>query len=144
MKKQDQKRDEIMKDLFSRQEIFEPSSSFTERVMYRVSIEKSYDAEIYKPLISKTAWIIIAASVAVLIALPFLVGGGGTGNIRYLPEIGFNLDFNLSWISSVAGRMIRLIGHSGPVTAYIIFGLLAVCIILITESLAPSKIFRKS
>jgi hypothetical protein len=144
MKKQDRKKDELMRDLFSRQEVFEPSSSFTGRVMYRISIEKSYDAEIYKPLISKTAWIIIAASVAVLIALPFLVGGGGTGNIQYLPDISFNLDFNLSWIASAADRMIGLFHNITPVADYIIFGLLAVCFILITELIFPHRLLRKN
>ena len=143
MKKQDRKEDGLMRDLFSRQEVFEPSSSFTGRVMYRVSIEKSYYAEIYKPLISKTAWIIIAASVAVLITLPFLVVDGGSGNIKYLPDIHFNLDLNMSWIASAADRMIGLFQNITPVTASIIFGLLAVCVILITESLLPRRIFGK-
>ena len=143
MKKQDQKENDLMRDLFSRQEIFEPSSSFTEQVMYRVSIEKSYYSEIYRPLISKTAWIVIAVSVLGLIVITILLGGEGTTYTQYLPDITFDLDFNLSWISSVANRMNQLFHDSSPVVAYIIFGLLAVCVVLIGESLSLRRIFQK-
>jgi len=91
----------------------------------------------------KTAWIIIAASVAVLITLPFLVVDGGSGNIKYLPDISFNPDFDMSWIASATDRMIGLFPNITPVTASIIFGLLAVCVILITESLLPGRIFHR-
>ncbi len=144
MKKQAKKENELMRDLFSRQEVFEPSSSFTERVMYRVSVEKSYYAEIYKPLISRTAWIVIAVLVAALVVVAFVFGGAGTGYAQYLPDINLNWHIDTSKITAVTGQIDRLFQFSSPVAVYILFGLLAMCLILIGESLLPHRIFRKS
>lgn len=143
MKKQVKKENELMRDLFSRQEVFEPSSAFTERVMYRVSVEKSYYAEIYKPLISRTAWIVIAALVAALVAAAFIFGSGGTSYIQYLPDISLNWHVEASKITEITAQISQLFHFSSPVAAYILFGLLAMCLILITESLLPRRIFQK-
>ena len=143
MKRQAKKEDELMRDLFSRQEVVEPSASFTERVMYRVSVEKSYYGEIYKPLISRTAWIIIAVSVAALVALAIVLGGEGTSYARFLPDVNFNPDLNLSWISSVTEKIYRLFQTTSPVITYVIFSLLGVCLFLITESLLSQRLFQK-
>ena len=143
MKKKAKKEHELMRDLFSRQEVFEPSSSFTGRVMYRISVEKSYYGEIYKPLISRTVWIIIAVSVAALVVLAIMLGGEGTTYTRFLPDINFNPDLDLSWISSITGRIYRLFHNTSPVTAYVIFSLLGVCLVLITESLLPRRLFQR-
>jgi hypothetical protein len=143
VKKKAKKENELMRDLFSRQEVFEPSSSFTDRVMYRVSVEKSYYGEIYKPLISRTAWIIIAVSVAALIVLAIVLGGEGTTYTRFLPDVNFNPDLNLSWISSITDRIYQIFHNTSPVTMYVIFSLLGVCLVLITESLLPRRIFGK-
>lgn len=143
MRKKAKKENELMRDLFSRQEVFEPSSSFTGRVMYRVSVEKSYYAEIYKPLISRTAWIVIAVFIAALVALVVVLGGEGTTYTRFFPDINFNPDLNLSWISSITDRIYRLFHNTSPVTMYVIFSLLGVCLVLITESLLPRRLFQK-
>ena len=143
MKRQAKKEDELMRDLFSRQEVVEPSASFTERVMYRVSVEKSYYGEIYKPLISRTAWIIIAVSVAALVALAIVLGGEGTSYVRFLPDVNFNPDLNLSWISSVTEKIYRLFQTTSSVITYVIFSLLGVCLFLITESLLSQRLFQK-
>jgi len=143
MKKQAKKEDELMRDLFSRQEVFEPSSAFTERVMYRVSVEKSYYAEIYKPLISRTAWIVITILVTALVAVAFIFSSGGTSYTQYLPDISFNWHIDASKITEFTGQIDRLFHFSSPVAVYILFGLLAMCLVLIAESLLPRRIFRR-
>jgi hypothetical protein len=94
MKKQGSGGDEILKDLFTRMEVIEPSEGFTERVMNRVVMEKSVSFQTEKPLISTTSWIILSVLFAGLIAVIIFTGQGLPGYIsKYVNlDYSFNLD----------------------------------------------------
>ena len=143
MKKQKKTENELMKDLFSRYEKSEPSSSFAERVMYRVSVEKKYDPEIYRPLISRTAWIIIAICSAVLVFLSFYYGNGGGGYLDKLFSYKIDLDYSLSGISGMMQRISDIFSSASSVILYIIAGMLGMTFILITEQLLQSRLRAK-
>jgi hypothetical protein len=49
-----------------------PSVDFTTQIMTQVSVSKQSEATVYKPLISKTTWFVIAVGFSVLVAYSFL------------------------------------------------------------------------
>jgi hypothetical protein len=140
MKKQEELHDELMKDLFSRHEALEPSSSFAERVMYRVSVEKKYDPEIYRPLISRTAWIIIAVLSSALVFLSFYYSNGSVGYLDKIFSYKLNLDYSIPEISGIMQKILELFSSLSPVILYIIAGVLGLLVILIAEQLFQRRL----
>jgi hypothetical protein len=140
MKKQEKVQDELMKDLFSRHEVLEPSSSFAEQVMYRVSVEKKYDPEIYRPLISRTAWIIIAILSSALVFLSFYYSNGGVGYLDKIFSYKLNLDYSVPEISGIMQKILELFSSSSPVILYIIAGMLGMLVVLIAEQLFQRRL----
>jgi hypothetical protein len=140
MKKQEKLQDELMKDLFSHHEILEPSSSFAERVMYRVSVEKKYDPEIYRPIISRTAWIIIAILTSVLVFLSFYFGNGGVGYLDKIFSFKLNLDYSGPEISGIIQKILELFSSTSSVVLYIIAGMLGMMVVLIAEQLFQRRL----
>lgn len=143
MKKHEKIKDDMMKDLFSHHEMIEPSSSFAERVMYRVSVEKKFDPEIYGPLISRTAWVIIAIFSAVLVFLSIYYGNGGVGYLDRLFSFEIDLDYSGPEISGIMQRISELFSSTSSVVLYIIAGMLGMTVVLITEQLLQRRLFAK-
>jgi len=143
MKKQDKKQDELMRDLFIHHEISEPSPSFAERVMYRVSVEKKYDPEIYRPIISRTAWIIIAVLSVLLIFLAFYLGNGGTGYLDKFFSYRLDLDYSIPEISGLMQRIAEVYSSTSSIVLYVLAGLLGMIIVLIAEQLLQRRTLSK-
>jgi hypothetical protein len=135
MKKQKRIQDELMKDLFSHYEISEPSASFDERVMYRVSVEKKYDPEIYRPVISRTAWIVIAILCLALVFLSFYFGNGGVGYLDKVFSYRLDLDYSGAEISGFMQRILDLFSSTSSIVIYILAGMLGMTVVLIGEQL---------
>lgn len=133
MKKQKKIQDQLMKDLFSHYEISEPSASFNERVMYRVSVEKKYDPEIYRPVISRTAWIVIAILCLVLVFLSFYFGNGGVGYLDKIFSYRLDLDYSGAEISGFMQKILDLFSSTSSIVIYIIAGMLGMTVVLIGE-----------
>jgi hypothetical protein len=72
MEKEDKLITDIMKDF----QMESPSEGFTERVMQTIELESSHSSLRSSPLISKTGWIIIIASLLALIV--YLLAGNGS------------------------------------------------------------------
>ena len=143
MKKHEKSQDNLMKDIFAHHEVFEPSSSFTERVMYRVSVEKRYDPEIYRPLISRTAWIVIAVFIAALVFLSIYYGTEGTGYLDKIFSNKIDLNYNVPEISGILQRISQFFSNTSSVVLYIITGLLAMTGILLAEQLLQRRLVSK-
>ena len=143
MKKQDKKQDELMRDLFIHHENSEPSTSFTDRVMYRVSVEKKYDPEIYRPVISRAGWIIISLLSAVLVFLAFYLGNGGTGYLDKLFINRLDLDYSIPEISGLMQRIAEVFSSTSSIVIYVIAGLLGMMIILIAEQQLQHRTLSK-
>jgi len=143
MKKLEKKQDELMKDLFTQHEVYEPSSSFTDRVMYRASVEKKSDPEIYRPLISRTAWIIIAAFVAVMVFISFFYQTEGTGYLDKLFSYKIDLDYKVPEISGIIQRISEFFANTSSVVLYIITGMLGMIVILLAEQLLQRRLIPR-
>jgi hypothetical protein len=64
--------DNLARKVIKKAALESPSFDFTTQIMTQVSALKQSEATIYKPLISKTAWLVILGSFAVWIAYTFL------------------------------------------------------------------------
>lgn len=143
MKKQEKRQNDLMKDLFSHHEVYEPSSSFADRIMYRVSVEKRYDPEIYRPLISRTAWAVIAVFVAALVFISIYYGTEGTGYLDKIFNYKIDLDYNVPGISGILQKISHFFSSTSSVVLYVITGLLAMTGILVGEQLLRSKMVSR-
>jgi hypothetical protein len=133
MKKQKRIQDELMKDLFSHYEISEPSASFDERVMYRVSVEKKYNPEIYRPVISRPAWIAIIVLCLAFVFLAFYFGNGGVGYLDKVFSFKLNLDYSGVEISGFMQKILDLFSSTSSIVIYVIAGMLGMTVVLIGE-----------
>jgi hypothetical protein len=143
MKKQEKKQNDLMKDLFTRHEMYEPSSSFADRVMYRISVEKRYNPEIYRPVISRTAWIVIAVFITALIFLSIYYGTEGTGYLDKIFSHKIILDYNLPGISGILQKISQFFSTTSSVILYVITGLLGMTVILLAEQLLQRRLISK-
>jgi hypothetical protein len=143
MKKHEKRQNDLMKDLFTRHEVYAPSSSFADRVMYRVSVEKRYDPEIYRPVISRMAWIVIAIFFAALIFLSVFYGTKETGYLDKIFSHRIDFDYNIPGISGILQRISQFFSATSSVVLYIIAGLLAMTGILTAEQLLQHRMVRK-
>ena len=92
MKKQKSGGDEVLRDLFTRMEVVEPTEGFTDRVMNRIAVEKTLSPGLTRPLISRTMWIILGVLFAGLIALVLFSGQD------LLESLNLDYSFNLSFV----------------------------------------------
>jgi hypothetical protein len=143
MKKHEKRQNDLMRDLFTHHKLYEPSSSFADRVMYRVSVEKRYDPEIYRPVISWVAWIIIAIFIAVLVFLSVYFGTEGTGYLDKIFSHRIDFDYNIPGISGILKRIFQFFSATSSVVLYIITGLLAMTGILTAEQLLQRRLVSK-
>lgn len=63
--------DNLAKKVIKRASLESPSFDFTAQIMTQVSALKQSETTIYKPLISKTTWFVIALGFAALVAYAF-------------------------------------------------------------------------
>ena len=124
MKKRLEKEDKLIKDIMKDFQMENPPEGFTERIMQTIDLESNHSSLQTSPLISKTAWIVIIASLLALII--FLLSGNNSPaaadpgwlskliSSGYIPSFGLNTSdlfsrFNfgsttLFWIfSGIAG-----------------------------------------
>lgn len=139
MKKSEKRQNDLMKDIFTNHEVYEPSSSFADKVMYRVSMEKRYDPEIYRPVISQTTWIIITLFVAALVFLSVYFGTEGTGYLDKIFSHKIVLDYNVPEISGILQRITYFFSTTSSVILYILTGLLVMTGILTAEQLLQHR-----
>jgi hypothetical protein len=135
MKKQEKMQDSMMRDLFSHHELSEPSSSFEERVMYRVSVGKKYDPEIYSPVIGRKGWIIITAGASVLVFLSVYYGNDGVGYLDRLFSVKSKLDYSGIEISGIMQRINQLFSSTSSIVKWVLAGMLGMTFVMIMEQM---------
>lgn len=143
MKRQKKIQNGIMNDLFARHEVYEPSSSFTEKVMYRVTMEKRYDPEIYRPVISRPAWIAIAIFIGILIFFSVYYGTEGTGYLDRIFSYKIDFDYKLPGLSGILQKISYFFSTASSVLFYIIAGLLAMTFIFTVEQWIQNRLVAK-
>jgi len=84
-------KDSYIKSLFEEAGIEHPSSHFTSKIISRIKAESKESAFIYKPVISRTAWRIIAF-LGLLLFIYLLFAGNGEGQGINLYGYTLNLD----------------------------------------------------
>jgi len=143
MKKQEKIEERMMKDLFSHHNISEPSTSFEERVMYRVSVERKYDPEIYRPVIGRNGWIIISVIASVLVFLSIYYGNDGVGYLDRLFSFKPKLDYTGIEIAGIMQRIGKLFSSTSSIVIWILAGMLGMTFVLIGEQMFQQLTLRK-
>lgn len=143
MKKQEKIQNMMMKDLFSHHESPEPSSSFEEQVMYRISMERKYNPEIYRPVIGRMGWIVISVVAFVLVFLSVYFGNGGVGYLDRLFSIKTKLNFPGIEISGLMQRVEEIFSSTSSVVIYVLAGMLGMISILIAQQMFERRTLSK-
>jgi len=87
--------DELSDKIITKSNLESPSLEFTANVMSNINIEyKQSESTIYKPLISKKTWFIIALVFMVMYTYVFL--GNTSGNINWFTNVDYNFMPNIS------------------------------------------------
>jgi hypothetical protein len=139
MKRQDKIQEQLMKDLFSHHELSEPSASFEERVMYRVSVEKRYDPEIYRPVISSTGWIIISIVILALAFLSVYLNNDGVGYLDRLFSLKINFNYLENELTGIMRRIEEIFSSMSVIVLYVITGLLGMTVVMIADQLLQRR-----
>ncbi len=99
MEKDDKRIEDLVNKLMSADMLEKAPADFTDKVMAKVEAISSSDITVYKPLIPKYVWWLLAAGFVTLVGNILLNDSSGTTSLteRYnLPEVSFNLFENLS------------------------------------------------
>ncbi len=143
MKKQERIQERLMNDLFSHYEITEPSESFEERVMYRVSVEKKFNPEIYRPVISRAGWIIISIIALVLVFLSVYLSNDGAGYLDRLFSLKTKFNYPEIELTGLVKRIGDIFSSMSSVVFYIIAGMLGMTVVMIAEQLLQRRTLPK-
>lgn len=112
---EDKNIEKFTKDILNEIGLEKPSASFVGNVMNIVNLPITEKKTVYKPLISKKVWILIAACFVGILTLAFTLP---TDNSLF-DIIGFNINTNISF------NFLKGISLSNPfIYALIVFGLL--------------------
>lgn len=94
MNELDKKIDDLVKKAIQNTELDAPSFNFTENIMQTIEVIENKKSVIYKPLISKTVWLVLFIGFVGLIIYTFYAPNISSGNlidfdkvISYLPSI---------------------------------------------------------
>jgi hypothetical protein len=143
MKKHEKIQEGLMKDLFSHYEMTEPSASFEERVMYRVSVEKKYNPEIYRPVIGRTGWIIISITALVLVFLSVYLSNDGAGYLDRLFHLQLKLNYSNIELTGLMKRIEEVFSSMSSIVFYVIAGMLGMTVVIIAEQLLQRRTLPK-
>src|SRR6056300_1251349 len=94
MSSEEMKKDPIIKSFFDEGGMEQPSGNFTSNIIKDIKAQSENSVYVYKPVISKSAWLIIAAlGLALFIYLSFGVPPEGTGIELYGYAFKFDTPF---------------------------------------------------
>ena len=99
MEKDDKRIEELVNKLMQADSLETAPADFTDKVMAKVEALADSKATVYKPLIPKYIWWLIAVGFASLVGNILLSDSSGSGSLieRYnLPDVSFNLFENIS------------------------------------------------
>jgi len=138
MKKQKSGGDEVLKDLFTRMEVAEPSEGFTDRVMNRVAVEKNLSPELSRPLISRTVWIILGVLFTGLIALVIFTGQGVPGYLTQYINLDYSINFDFDWVDRFVQFLNTSLTFSTSTVSYVLLGIILASSLFVVDRLFSS------
>ena len=131
MKKQKSGGEEVLKDLFTRMEVFEPSEGFTDRVMNRIAVEKDLTPGLSGPLISKRMWIILSVLFAGLVALVIFSGQG----FQEIITLDYSFNFNFEFIDRYIQFINTSLTFSSSTVSYVLLGIILASVLFVVDRL---------
>ena len=136
MKKDKTAGDDVLKDLFTRMEVVEPSEGFTDRVMNRIETERILSTELSRPLISRPAWVILGVVFTGLVIYIIYAGQG-------LPEyISKYINFDYSLNLDIIDRFIEILNSpfsiTSPTLSYVLLGVLISSLLFLADRLVSN------
>lgn len=93
--------DNLIEDVMKQTALETPSFNFTANVMQQITADSKSTATVYKPLISRTGWFTIAASVLALIG--FIVLTGDAQNSNWFNTFDLNILSNIKLPNPFSG-----------------------------------------
>jgi len=93
--------DELSEKIITKSNLETPSSGFTANVMSNINVvAKQSESTIYKPLISKKTWFIIA--LAFIVLCTYMLSGNTTESIGWFTNVDFSFvpSFNMASVFS--------------------------------------------
>ncbi|GAA4900125.1 hypothetical protein GCM10023311_27000 [Flaviramulus aquimarinus] len=94
--------DDLTKKVINESAIETPSFNFTDAVMSQIEELNTSHVTVYKPLISKTTWVLVFIGFLAVILYVLLTGASSEGSI-WLNEMGFNVLSSHSLIATFTG-----------------------------------------
>ncbi len=113
--------DDLSRKVFGKATIESPSFNFTDAVMSKVNALHESKATVYKPLISKTSWVLIGLGVLALI-LYILLFGSDTETSNWMQSIDFSV------LSNINMDVLPSLSISKTVTYAVLFFGLMICV----------------
>lgn len=101
MSSKDIKKDPFIKSIFDEGGVEQPSGNFTNQIISAIKAQSRESAFVYKPIISKNAWLVMAFLVISLFVY-LLIGNADAAQGIKLYGFSFNLD--TSFIKDFFGR----------------------------------------
>jgi hypothetical protein len=135
MKKQKSGGDEVLKDLFTRMEVVEPSEGFTDRVMNRIAVEKSPSADITRPLISRPMWVVLGVLFAGLITVVIIAGQGVPGYISQYVNLDYSFNLELGFIEKFVQIVNTSFTSSTSTVSYVLLGVILASLLFMVDRL---------
>lgn len=135
MKKQRSGGDEVLKDLFTRMEVVEPSEGFTGRVMNRVAVENFFSPGITSPLISRTMWIILGVLFTGLFVFMIFTGQGLPGYISQYINLDYSIHINFDFIDTFVQFLNSSLTVSAPTVSYVLLGIVLASLLFLADRL---------
>jgi hypothetical protein len=86
-------KDDALKRLIREEGLLSPSPDFTARVMQMVETVETKPGMVYKPLLNRTAWILIAAFMTLLLTAGWLATDDNPGETVYASMFKPTFDF---------------------------------------------------
>ena len=103
MNPEELKKDPVIKSIFDEGGMEQPSGKFTSTILKNIKAQSENSVYKYQPVISKSAWLVIAAiGLAFFIYLSFAMTPEGTGIELYGYALKFDTSFLKTFFSKIA------------------------------------------
>jgi hypothetical protein len=93
--------DKLAKKVMKSSSIESPSLEFTANIMSKIEVSISSSVTVYKPLISKSAWLLI--SILVIGGLSYGIFGSGLESLGWFDTIDFSIISNNKLTEAISG-----------------------------------------
>jgi uncharacterized membrane protein len=117
MKESDKNLENLIDKMMADHTLESPSADFTSNIMSQVLILEKAKNKIYKPLISKSAWVFIAISIIAVVVYSTFFGG-----------TEYNLKFETPYAEKIAGMFLGI-----HISKTILYAVLIVTLMILVQ-----------